>query len=132
MSFLDNLENNLNALERSQDTSDPSAEGRRRDAERQRALAAAPHAEKLKSSTFTHELLNQATAAGFQARTKVYIAWLGSTLRLEARGRKLELRPGADGITAVIMNGSQEVRSFPVTLEGDPGELVRELLSATA
>ena len=58
MSFLDNLENNLNALER-QEAKDPEAVKRdreRREEERNAALLRAPHVDALKNSAFTSEL----------------------------------------------------------------------------
>jgi hypothetical protein len=126
MGFLDNLENNLKTLER-EDERDASAH-ERRESERASALAAAPWAEKLKSSPFTNDLMNKAAEAGHRIRAKVYMAWLGNTLRLEVRGRKLELRPVADGIQAVFLEGADEVRSHPLDLSSDPGTLLREWL----
>jgi hypothetical protein len=128
MGFLDNLENSLKALEgRDEFNADPATQ-EEREAARQRALAAAPYAEKLKSGAFTDELLKQATAAGFRARVKVHFSWMGTTLRLQARERKLDLKPTADGVMAVWMDGNTEVRTSPVELEGDPGPLVASLL----
>ena len=126
MGFLDNLENDLKNLER-QDERDTSAH-ERREAERAEALAAAPWAEKLKTSPYTNDLMNKAAVAGHHIRTKVYMTWLGTTLRLEARGEKLELRPTADGIRAVFLKGMEETKSRAVDLSGDAGELVREWL----
>ncbi len=126
MGFLDNLENDLKNLER-QDERDTSAHERRQ-AERAEALAAAPWAEKLKRSPYANDLMNKAAEAGHHIRTKVYMTWLGTTLRLEARGEKLELRPTADGIRAVFLKGMDETKSHAVDLSGDAGELVREWL----
>jgi|SRR5690242_4896000 len=126
MGFLDNLENDLKNLER-QDERDTSAHERRQ-AERAEALAVAPWAEKLKTSPYTNDLMNKAAEAGHHIRTKVYMTWLGTTLRLEARGEKLELRPTADGIRAVFLKGMDETKSRAVDLSGDAGELVREWL----
>jgi hypothetical protein len=126
MGFLDNLEDNLKSLER-QEERDTSAHERRQ-AEREDALAVAPWAEKLKASPFTSDLMNKAAEAGHHIRTKIYIAWLGTTLRLEARGRKLELRPTADGVQAVFLEGLDEIKSRTIDLDGDPGELVHEWL----
>jgi len=126
MGFLDNLEDNLKSLER-QDERDTSAHERRQ-TERADALAIAPWVEKLKTSPFTSDLMNKATEAGHRIRTKVYIAWLGTTLRLEARGQKLELRPMANGVQAVFLEGLDEIKSQAVDLNGDAGELVREWL----
>ena len=130
MSFLDNLENSLKSLE-SQDERG-SGDRRQRDAERSRALAAGPWAMKLKDSPYTRELLNHATRTGFQMRTKVYIAWIGSTLKLEARERKLELRPTPDGVVALFIEPGGETKQQTVDLSGDPAELVRSWLGDAA
>lgn len=129
MSFLDNLENNLKSLE-SREEGNASAEQQRRSRERERAeaQAAAPYAEELKKGPFTAELLKQATRVGFEKRTKVHIAWLGSTLRLEARERRVELRPTASGVQAVYVENGQETRSAPVNLKGNAETFVREWL----
>ncbi len=66
MSFLDNLENNLKALENREEGG--IDESRRRDSERERALAVAPWAERLKAAPFTSNLMKQATLAGRESR----------------------------------------------------------------
>jgi hypothetical protein len=131
MSFLDNLENNLKTLE-SQDeaAANKTRERQQRETDRARSLAVAPWAEKLKQSTFAVELLKKATVAGHSLRTKVYISWIGSTLRLEAKERKLELRPTSDGVVAVVLENNSELMTQPVELGGDPESLVKELLRA--
>ena len=80
----------------------------------------------------TAELLKQAARVGHSMRLKVQIAWLGSTLRLEARERRLELRPVPDGVVAVWIESNQETRTDRVDLQGNPEALVREWLSAGA
>ena len=130
MSFLDNLENNLKSLESSEQGKEDAARAQRtREAERIEALSAAPFADQLKESAFTSELLKQAARVGFSMRTKVHVAWLGTTLRLEAREKRLELRPTAKGIVAAYLENGQEVRSEPCNLNGDPEALVRQWLS---
>lgn len=129
MSFLDNLENNVKAMEGGEGVLDRKGEeARRREQERQQALAAAPHAERLKSSAYTEHLFTEAARAGHSVRTKVDIIWLGTTLRLQARDRKLELRPTPQGVIAVFFEDSREVRSAPVNLDQSPVPLVHELL----
>ena len=130
MSFLDNLENNLKSLE-SREEGNESAEQQQRARERDRAQAqaAAPYAEALKKGPFTAELLKQAARVGFEKRTKVHIAWLGSTLRLEARERRLELRPTAAGVQAVYVEGGQETRAEPLDLKGDAEAFMRAWLT---
>lgn len=124
MSFLDNLENNLKSLE-SREEADIT-QHQRRDSDRHHARAIAPWLEKLKNGEFAKKLMQQAARAGFQRRTKVNIVWIGSTLRLEARNQRLELRPAADGVSAVILRDNQEVLTRPVDLDGDPEPLIRE------
>jgi hypothetical protein len=126
MSFLDNLENNLKSLESSeQGREEASREQKARANARAEAQAAAPHAEALKKGPFTEELLKQASRVGFSLRTKVHVAWLGSALRLEARERRLELRPTATGVVAVYIEDGRETRSEPVDLSGNAEHLVR-------
>jgi hypothetical protein len=130
MGFLDNLESSLKSLE-SQGERDGS-EGLRRDEESKRRSAEAPWAEKLRQSAFTQKLLEDAAATGHRLRTKIYVAWLDTTLRLEARGRRLELRPTPQGIVAVFLpeptdaQGAETER--PLRLDSDPADLLREWL----
>jgi hypothetical protein len=127
MSFLDNLENNLKALE-SRDEAGLDQSGWR-DRERELAIAAAPWAERLKREPFAQTLMRQATLAGRQSRTKVNLMWIGTILRLEARGHRLELRPEPQGVVAVFLRGSEEVRHEPVDLAGDPGKLTSQWMA---
>ena len=121
MSFLDNLENDLKALEsRDQGGLD---ETRRREADRALSLAAAPWAEQLKREPYARDLMRHATIAGSQRRIKVNLAWIETTLRLEARGQRLELRPTPNGVVAVFLRNSEEVRREPIDLAGDPQAL---------
>lgn len=130
MSFLDNLENTLKSLESSeQGKEDAERAQRKRESERAQSQAVAPFADQLKQSPYTAELLKQAARVGFSLRTKVHIAWLGSTLRLEARDKRLEFRPTPQGIVAVYIENGQELRTEPCDLAGNPEELVRRWLS---
>ena len=133
MSFLDNLENNLKSLE-SQEEGKESAERaqRARETAKANSQAAAPWAEELKKGPFTAELLKQAARIGFAMRLKVHVAWLGTTLRLEARDRRLELRPTAAGVVAAYLENGVETRSEPLDFEGDAADLVRRWLDAPA
>jgi hypothetical protein len=133
MSFLDNLENNLKSLE-SQEEGKEDAERQQRERETRRASAqaAAPYAEELKRGPYTAELLKQAARVGHGMRLKVHIAWLGSTLRLEAREHRLELRPTPEGIVAAYLENNRETRTEPLDLKGNPEELVRQWLSTAS
>jgi hypothetical protein len=129
MSFLDDLENNLKSMESREEGRDSAErEARQRTTERARAQAAAPYAEELRKSPFTDELLRQTTRVGHAVRTKIQVAWLGATLRLEARERRLELRPTAGGVVAVSIEEGREVGWEPVDLSGDPAVLLRAWL----
>lgn len=126
MSFLDNLENSLKTLE-SREERDPN-ESARRENDRLQTLAAAPWAEQLKNSEYTKSLFEKAAIAGHRIRAKIYVAWVGTTLRLEARGRILELQPVASGIIARYVNRASEDVETPVDLAGDPDALLSQWL----
>lgn len=131
MSFLDNLESNLKSMESRDERGDQnSREAKLREAARARAQGSAAFADQLRKGPYAAELMRQATRQGFAMRTKVHLAWLGTTLRLEARGSKLELRPTPTGVVAVSIEGAAESRSVPVDLNGNPEALVREWLAA--
>jgi hypothetical protein len=131
MSFLDNLESNLRSMESREERGDQNGrDAKLRDAERARVQASAAFAEQLRKGPYAAELLRQATRLGHAMRTKVHLAWLGTTLRLEARGSKLELRPAPDGVMAAFVENNVEVRSVPVDLAGNPESLAREWLES--
>lgn len=132
MSFLDNLENNLKALE-SREEKDPAKQKEelaRREAERQAALAAAPVAAALKTGPFTEKFLVACRAIGHQQRTMVRFTWLDSTLRLEAKERRLDLKPTAQGVEAAFFVDNEPASQRMLTLEEDPEALAKEWLSA--
>jgi citrate lyase beta subunit len=114
MSFLDNLKNNLKALERLEEK-DPEKVKRdqeRREADRNSALLRGPHVEALKKSAFTSELLTQCRTIGHSQRVLVQFTWIGESLRLDAKAKRMELIPTAEGITAVFsMNGMETGRA---------------------
>jgi hypothetical protein len=126
MDFLDNLENSLKNLE-AREERDPQAE-KRKSEERARTLAIGPWAEKLKSSSFTSSLFDKAAVAGHRLRTKIYVAWLDTTLRLEAKGRKLDLEPTPDGIRATFLEPDGSTSQQPVDLDSDPDALLQAWL----
>jgi hypothetical protein len=119
MSFLDNLENNLKALESLE--AGGLDDRKRREAERARALASAPWAELLKKSPYVGKLMGDVTRAGFARRMKVNIVWIDRVLRLEAMDQRLELQPTPQGVEAAFSD-----RRVPVDLDGDPDSLIRE------
>lgn len=114
MSFLDNLENNLKNMESREERGAGRQNQARRDLDRVRA--AAPYLEELRKGAFTTELMNEATRIAHGYRTKVYMTWLDGTLRLEARGHRLELQATPQGVKAQFLEGSQAVHSEMVEL----------------
>lgn len=122
MSFLDNLENNLKALESTEQSG--VDDRKRREAEKREAIAAAPWAEKLKNSPYVTQFMRDATRAGFSRRTKVNFVWIDRVLRVEALEERLELIPTARGIEAVF-SGRRE----PVDLTESPDKLIQEWMS---
>ena len=128
MGFLDNLENSLKSLE-SQEERDPN-EARRRQDERTRTLEAAPWATQLKESDYTKTLFEKAAVRGHQLRSKIYMVWFDTTLRLETRGRVLELKPTASGIVAEYADAEGHVKRDAVDLKGDPDELLQRWIGA--
>jgi hypothetical protein len=131
MSFLDNLENNLKSLESAEEAQDEQQRAQcARQREAERARGAAPFADQLKNGPFTATLMQQAARVGHSLRTKVHVAWLGTTLRLEAREHRLELRPTSEGVVKVYIRDGAEVRQEPLDLNSSPEDLVRSWLTA--
>jgi hypothetical protein len=131
MSFLDNLENNLKALERVEER-DPEKVKRdheRRDRERNDALRRAPFVEALKKSAFTNNLLGECRVLGRTQRVLVQFVWLGETLRLTAQAKRMDLIPSPDGIAAVFsVDGAETGRTIVNPESDDPGALARQWL----
>lgn len=121
MSFLDSLENNLKALENREQTG--LDDHKRRESERKQAIASGPWADQLKHSPYIQTLMQQASRASYQIRTKINMSWIGNLFRLEARNHRLELRPAADGIAAVYLKGGEEIERRMVDLSGQPDVL---------
>ncbi|MEO8658888.1 MAG: hypothetical protein ABI693_10470 [Bryobacteraceae bacterium] len=131
MGFLDNLENNLKALE-SQEEKDPAEVQRRRsaaEAARAAALRRAPFAEALRTGAFTEKLLTSSRAIGFGKRVLVQFTWLEETLRLDAREKRVELTPTDEGVRAVYSVDGVETESKMVDLAGDGEAFARDWLA---
>lgn len=132
MGFLDNLENDLKALE-DREERDPvkiQRERERRDEDKKAALLRAPYAEILKTSAFTMDLLTHCRAIGHERRTLVRFTWLGDTLRLDAGEARMELAPEAEGIQAVCFLNGEEVRRMIVDPKtDDPAILAKTWLA---
>lgn len=126
MSFLDNLENNLKALE-SLEEKDPEKVKRdreRREEDRNAALLRAPYVDALKNSPFTSELLTQCRAIGHSQRVLVQFTWIGENLRLDAKAKRMELMPNPEGIAAVFTEGGVETGRTTVDPQIDDAEAV--------
>jgi hypothetical protein len=133
MSFLDNLENNLKALE-SREQKDPEAlarEAAAREANRSLALAVAPYSEALRNGPFKDGLLTACRELGHRRRMLVRPVWVESTLRLEAGTKRLELRPTPNGVLAVTFIDGKEHESTPIDLSSDPVKLAEKWLEAS-
>lgn len=133
MSYSDNLENNLKALER-QEERDPAKvqrEREQREADQKAAVLRAPHADALKTSAFTNELLIECRLIGQRQKMLVRFTWLGETLRLDAKEKRVELVPTAEGIVAVFSVDGQETNRANVDLQrDDPAAFAHKWLDA--
>jgi hypothetical protein len=133
MSFLDNLENNLKALE-SREEKDPEKVKRdqqRREADRSAALLRAPHADALKSSPFTSELLTHCRTIGHGQHVLVQFTWIGENLRLDAKTKRMELIATPDGIAAVFFaDGLETERTTVDPQKDDAAALAQRWLTA--
>lgn len=133
MGFLDNLENNLKALE-GRDEADPAKSQReqaRRQASRDAALRTAPNVERLKSSEFTARLLTACRTEGHRLRKLVRFTWLDATLRLETSDRRLDLVAAPDGVSATFYVDGEVKHTEPLDFSGDPAALAQRWLGAS-
>ena len=129
MGFLDDLENSLKSLEGIDENS--ADDRRQREAEQARVAAVAPWAGKLKQSPDVRDLMSLATRAGYLQRAKENLTWIGTTLRLELRRDRLELRPLPDGVLAVFERNGEELGSRRLNLTEAPQDLVAAWLTVT-
>jgi hypothetical protein len=132
MSFLDNLENNLKAME-SRTERDPAAlarEASAREAARTAALEIAPYADALRNGPFKDGLLTACREIGHRRRILVRPVWVDSTLRLETGSKRLELRPSPGGVLAVSFVDGRELESTPIDLTSDPAKIAEKWLAA--
>ncbi len=133
MGFLDNLENTLKSNEAREERAD-TASGRRNqklaEAERSRARSIQPLVDELKKGKFTADLLNEVTRIAHGLRTKVYITWIGTTLRLEARQHRLELMPTPDGIVATTFVDASATGSQTIDLKKSSKPLAEKWMQA--
>lgn len=121
MSYLDNLENNLKALE-NREEKDPEKVKRdqeRREADRTAARLRSPHVEALKNSAFTSDLLTHCRTIGREQRVLVQFTWIEERLRLDAKAKRMELTPTAAGILAVFSVDGSETGREAVDLHAD-------------
>ena len=130
MSFSDNLENDLKNLENRDQGGLGELTAKQRSSQRERALAAQPHAEKLRNSKFTEDLLRESARVGHTYRTKVHILWIGNGLRLEAREHRLDLKPTPEGVMAIYSTEGEESKRQIVDFNGDGATLAKKWLDA--
>jgi hypothetical protein len=132
MSFLDNLESTLKALEarEEKDANKLRELAEQREAERNAALARAPHAEALKTSPFTNTFLAECRAQSRPLRVMVRFTWIGDVLRLDANEKRLELIPTPQGIEAVAsVNGVETSRELLDLSTASPADVARTWLN---
>jgi len=131
MGFLDNLENTLKNAERGDEREDQKSASMSRAAEMAALRASAPNAEALRKSQWTQDLLTQCVTIGHGLRVRVGMAWIGSTLRLDAREKRMELQPTPNGIEAVFSVDGVESGRRPVDLQSDPADLAKFWLATS-
>ncbi len=130
MSFLDNLEDNIKSMESHEERGNSrNRDHLLREAERARVKAIAPYAEQLRKGPFTKDLLNEATRIAHGLRTKVYMTWIESTLRLEAREHRLELKATPDGVLAQYFVNKESTGEEIIDLKGSAKKLAERWLS---
>jgi hypothetical protein len=124
MSYLDNLENNLKAMESREERRPVRTRDQRARQEAERAKAAtAPFAEQLRHGPFTTELMNEATRLGFGLRTKVYMTWVDGALRLDARDHRMELRATPQGVIVRFSEQGNLTKEEAVNLDSSAKKL---------
>jgi hypothetical protein len=127
MSFLDNLENNLKALE-NRDERDTGRDRAAREAQKAEQQKIAPAAEALRKAPFTGDLLAACRALGHARRVMVRPTWIETTFRLEAGPRRLELQAAADGVYAVFLENGEEASREILDLGGNAQKLAERWL----
>ncbi|MCU0228889.1 MAG: hypothetical protein MUF01_14745 [Bryobacterales bacterium] len=130
MSYLDNLENSLKALESSEER-DPAAvaaQQQRRAEERNAAVLRAPYVRALKSSAFTGQLLGACRKLGPTLGVYVQVTWVDEALRLDVREHRLSLTPTSEGIEAIFSRDQKELQRYAISLDGDGEALARQWL----
>lgn len=133
MSFLDNLESTLKALEarEEKDAATIREQQQRREAERNAALLRAPFAEALKTSAFTNNFLGECRVQSRPLRVMVRITWIGETLRLDANDKRLELVPTPEGVCAVsLLNGEEQSRQILDLNTANPAQVAAQWLQS--
>ena len=131
MGFLDNLEETLKNAERGAQREDEKASYISRAEEMAALRAAAPNAEALKKGQWTQDLLTQCVTMGHGLRMRVGMAWIGSTLRLEVKEKRMDLVPTATGIDAIYFVDGAETEREAVDLASDPALLAKKWLATS-
>jgi hypothetical protein len=131
MGFLDNLEDTLKNAERGAEREDERSASISRTVELEAIRAAAPNAEALKKGQWTQDLLTHCVALGHSQRMRVGMAWIGTTLRLDAKEKRLDLQPTADGIVAIYSVDGAETTREPIDLQSDPVALAHKWLATS-
>lgn len=131
MGFLDNLEDTLKNAERGDEREDEKSANVSRAAELEAVRATAPNAEALKKGQWTQDLLTQCVTLGHSQRMRIGMAWIGTTLRLDAREKRLDLQPTAGGVVAIYSVDGAETAREPVDLQSNPAALAQKWLATS-
>ncbi len=131
MGFLDNLEDALKSVERGAEREDEKSANVSRAAELEAVRAAAPNAEALKKGQWTQDFLTHCVTLGHNQRMRVGMAWIGATLRLDAREKRLDLQPAAESIIAIYSVDGVETARESVDLQSDPAAFARKWLATS-
>ena len=87
----------------------------------------------MKNSAFTSELLTQCRTIGHGQRVLVRFTWIGETLRLDAKEKRMELVPTSQGITvAFFADGSETWRGSVDPQSDDAAALAQRWLAASS
>ena len=131
MGFLDNLEDTLKNAERGAEREDEKSANISWTAELEAIRAAAPNAEALKKGQWTQDLLTQCVTLGHGQRMRVGMAWIGTTLRLDAREKRVDLQPTATGVIAIYSVDGAETARDPVDLKSDAAAFAQKWLATS-
>ena len=84
----------------------------------------------LPNGKWTQDLLTHCVTIGHGKRVRVGMPWIGTTFRLDAREKRLDLQPNAQGILGIFSVDGAITALAPIGLNSDPAGLVKQWLAA--